>query len=215
MESVSGVTSSRRISLPGAVLPAPPPPAMALARVAAWMAAPQATHSSGLMELEGRLPVSARTCSCTAGMRVEPPTSSTWSSSAALTPASRRAWLTGPEVRSTRSAVMASKAARVTVTSMCTGWPSLIARKGRLTVVCAVAESSCLAWVAASRTRCMPWASRLTRPLARSNSLRRWSARRWSKSSPPRWLSPQVARTSMTSSPIPMTETSKVPPPRS
>ena len=39
--------------------------------------------------------------------------------------------------------------------------------------------------------------------------------RRVSKSSPPKWLSPQVERTSMTPSPISMMDTSKVPPPRS
>ena len=38
---------------------------------------------------------------------------------------------------------------------------------------------------------------------------------RSSKSSPPRWLSPQVASTSITPSPISMMDTSKVPPPRS
>ena len=37
----------------------------------------------------------------------------------------------------------------------------------------------------------------------------------WSKSSPPRWLFPAVASTSTTPSPISITETSKVPPPRS
>ena len=36
-----------------------------------------------------------------------------------------------------------------------------------------------------------------------------------SKSSPPRWLSPQVARTSITPSPISIIDTSKVPPPKS
>ena len=37
----------------------------------------------------------------------------------------------------------------------------------------------------------------------------------WSKSSPPKWLSPLVASTSITPSPISITETSNVPPPRS
>ena len=41
------------------------------------------------------------------------------------------------------------------------------------------------------------------------------SMMRWSKSSPPRWVSPLVARTSVTPSPISMMDTSKVPPPRS
>ncbi|SKT91306.1 Uncharacterised protein [Mycobacteroides abscessus subsp. abscessus] len=38
---------------------------------------------------------------------------------------------------------------------------------------------------------------------------------RSSQSSPPRWLSPEVARTSTTPSPISSSDTSKVPPPRS
>ena len=73
-------------------------------------AAPAATHSSGLMDDEGSLPVSARTCACTAGMRVEPPTSSTCPSSDAAMPASMSACCTGPVVRSTRSRVMFSNA---------------------------------------------------------------------------------------------------------
>ena len=39
--------------------------------------APMATHSSGLMPLNGRVPVMDWTRSCTAGMRLEPPTIST------------------------------------------------------------------------------------------------------------------------------------------
>ncbi len=38
---------------------------------------------------------------------------------------------------------------------------------------------------------------------------------RWSKSSPPRWLLPDVANTSNTPSPSSRMETSNVPPPRS
>ncbi len=45
----------------------------------AWMAAPTATTSSGLTPRCGSLPVSSLTFSCTAGMRVMPPTMTTWS----------------------------------------------------------------------------------------------------------------------------------------
>ena len=55
------------------------------------------------------------TLACTAGMRVDPPTSSTWSRSLAASPASRNAFLTGSAVRSMRSAVISSNAARVSV----------------------------------------------------------------------------------------------------
>ena len=67
----------------------------------AWMAAPTATTSSGLTPRCGSLPVSSLTFSWTAGMRVMPPTITTWSIS--LTPlslASSIAWRTGPTTRS-------------------------------------------------------------------------------------------------------------------
>ena len=67
MPSVSGVTSSSRTSLTS---PASTP---------AWIAAPTATTSSGLTPRCGSLPVSSLTFSCTAGMRVMPPTRTTWS----------------------------------------------------------------------------------------------------------------------------------------
>ena len=62
MPSDSGVTSSSRrpFTLPD--------------RTPACKHAPMATHSSGLMPLNGREPVIDCTRSCTAGMRLEPPT---------------------------------------------------------------------------------------------------------------------------------------------
>ena len=65
--SDSGVTSSSRTSLTS---PFSTPP---------WIAAPTATTSSGLTPLCGSLPISSLTFACTAGMRVMPPTSTTWS----------------------------------------------------------------------------------------------------------------------------------------
>ena len=56
IESVSGVTSRRRIS-PAPASPASLPP---------WIDAPIATHSSGLIPLNGSLPVNLLTSSCTA-----------------------------------------------------------------------------------------------------------------------------------------------------
>ena len=67
MPSESGVTSSRSTSLTSPL------------RTPAWMAAPTATTSSGLTPLCGSLPISSLTFSCTAGMRVMPPTRTTWS----------------------------------------------------------------------------------------------------------------------------------------
>ena len=110
MPSVSGVTSSSRTSLTS---PASTP---------AWMAAPTATTSSGLTPRCGSLPVSSLTFSCTAGMRVMPPTRTTWSIFAApLSLASSSAWRTGATTRSSRSAVSSLNFARVRRTSRCLG----------------------------------------------------------------------------------------------
>ena len=62
----------------------------------AWTAAPMATTSSGLTPLWGSLPVSDWTSSWTAGMRVEPPTRTTWSMSDLDSPASLMACSKGP-----------------------------------------------------------------------------------------------------------------------
>ena len=57
-------------------------------RIAPSMAAPMATHSSGLMPLKGSLPVMFLTASCTAGILVEPPTRRILSRSEGLRPES-------------------------------------------------------------------------------------------------------------------------------
>src|SRR4051812_38446336 len=85
MPRVSGVTSSRSTSLTS---PASTP---------AWMAAPTATTSSGFTPRCGSFPVSSLTLSCTAGMRVMPPTRTTWSMpEPPSAPASFSACLVGP-----------------------------------------------------------------------------------------------------------------------
>ena len=53
--------------------------------------APTATHSSGLMPLNGSFPVNFFTASCTAGILVEPPTNNTLSISFAVKSASDNA----------------------------------------------------------------------------------------------------------------------------
>ena len=83
MPRLSGVTSNRR-------MPSTSPP-----RTPPWMAAPIATHSSGLMPLKPSLPVRVLTASWTAGIRVEPPTSRTLLRSLAFSPASEE----GPGAR--------------------------------------------------------------------------------------------------------------------
>ncbi len=107
--SERGVTSSRRMSLTS---PRSTPP---------WTAAPTATTSSGLTPLWGSLPISSLTFACTAGMRVMPPTSTTWSIFDASRPASVSACFVGPTVRSSRSCVSSSSFARVSCRSRCFG----------------------------------------------------------------------------------------------
>ncbi len=87
---------------------------------------------------------------------------------------------------------------------------------GRLISVLCVPESSILAFSAASLRRCSA-----IRSLARSMPVSllklviSQSMTRWSKLSPPRWVSPLVDLTSNTPSPSSRMEMSKVPPPRS
>ena len=88
----NGVTSRRRMS------PAPASPA----NLPPWIEAPIATHSSGLIPLNGSLPVHCFTLSCTAGILVEPPTNNTLLNSEALRPASFNALETGVAVLSTK-----------------------------------------------------------------------------------------------------------------
>ena len=139
MPRVSGVTSSSSTSFTS---PASTP---------AWMAAPTATTSSGLTPRCGSLPVSSLTFSCTAGMRVMPPTRTTWSMFAApFSLASSRAWRTGATTRSSSSLVSSLSFARVRRVSRCLGPEESAVMKGRLICVSWVVESSILAFSAAS-----------------------------------------------------------------
>jgi len=109
MESVSGVTSSNKISFTS-------PPS-----TPAWIAAPTATTSSGFTPLCGSLPNCLRTTSCTIGMRVMPPTITTSLISLLFRLASAKAWATGFMVLSTKSSVSCSTLARVSVVTKCFG----------------------------------------------------------------------------------------------
>ncbi len=139
MPRVSGVTSSSRTSLTSP------------ARTPAWMAAPTATTSSGLTPRCGSLPVSSLTFSWTAGMRVMPPTITTWSIS--LTPlslASSSAWRTGPTTRSISEPASSLSLARVRRTSRCFGPEASAVMNGRLICVSWAEDSSIFAFSAAS-----------------------------------------------------------------
>ena len=87
---------------------------------------------------------------------------------------------------------------------------------GRLMSVCIVELSSIFAFSAASLRRWSAIASAdRSIPWSRRNSSTSQLMRRWSKSSPPRCVSPFVAFTSKTPSPSSRIEMSYVPPPRS
>ncbi len=180
------------------------------------MAAPTATTSSGLTPLCGSLPKNSRTSACTFGMRVEPPTSTTSSISEGSRPASARHCLTGPIERSSRSSTSCSSLARVSFSTRCLGPEASAVMKGRLISVSSVVDSSHLAFSAASFRRCRAILSfERSMPCSFLNSATIHSMTRWSKSSPPRCVSPLVALTSTTPSPTSRIEMSKVPPPKS
>ena len=138
MPSERGVTSSRRTSLTSPF------------KTPAWIAAPTATTSSGLTPRCGSLPISSETFSWTAGMRVMPPTRTTWSIAAASSPASTRACFVGPTVRSSRSCVSSWSFARVSCRSRCFGPSGVAVMNGRLICVVMVDDSSIFAFSAAS-----------------------------------------------------------------
>ena len=164
------------------------------ARTPAWIAAPMPTTSSGLTPLCGSLPLNiALTASTTAGIRVIPPTRMTSSMSPAFSPASLSAASTGLRVFSTRSRTRSSSLARDRVTTRCFGPDASAVMYGRLISVEEVELSSILAFSAASLSRWSAWGS-LERSIPWSflNSASSHSMTRWSKSSPPRWVSPFV-----------------------
>ena len=205
----SGVTSISRTSLRSPL------------STPACRAAPSATTSSGFTPLFGSLPESSLTRSTTAGMRVEPPTSTTWAMSETLTPASSMTSWKGFLVRSSRSLVRSWNLARDRDSSRCTGPSEVTDRYCREMLVEEAEDSSFLACSAASFRRCRAILS-LDRsaPVLDLTCCSSQSTIRWSQSSPPRRLSPAVARTWMvekpsSSLPTSRRETSKVPPPRS
>ena len=142
IERDNGVTSNNKTSFnPGSPLNFPP-----------WIAAPNATHSSGFKLLFGSFPVICFTFSWTAFILVEPPTNNIFSSSLANTPASFSAFLTGITVLSTKSYVNSSNFALVRVISICFGPSFPTAINGKFILVDIALESSFLAFSASSLT---------------------------------------------------------------
>ena len=123
-------------------------------------------------------------------------------------------------VFSIRSSTSASNLARVSFIVRCFGPDASAVMYGRLMSVLWELDSSILAFSAASFRR---WSASTSfdrsTPWSFLNSATMYSIRRWSKSSPPRNVSPLVDSTSNWCSPstaaISMMEMSNVPPPRS
>jgi len=181
-----------------------------------WIAAPIATHSSGLIPLSGSFPVIFLTASWTAGTLVDPPTNNTLCKSFAVTPASFIAFSTGILVASIKSLINSSNFALVNVMSKCFGPVASAVMNGKLICVCCIPESSILAFSAASFSLCIAILSVFRSiPLDFLNSDTKYSIILSSKSSPPSLVFPFVANTSNTPSPISSIETSNVPPPKS
>ena len=187
------------------------------ANIPPWIAAPRATASSGFTERSGSLPPKNNLMAfCTAGIRVEPPTRIILSMSSGLRSASRRDSFTGRIVPSIKSLANSSNFDLLISISRCLGPVSSAVMKGRLREVVRVLDSSIFAFSAASRSL---WSAILSCPKSMASSAWNLSIIQrtitLSKSSPPKWLFPEVAFTSNTPSPSWRTETSKVPPPRS
>jgi len=201
----NGVTSSNNTSFTS---PVNTPP---------WMAAPIATTSSGFTPFDGAFPKNFSTACWIAGIRVEPPTKITSLMSFTVKPAFWSAVRQGSIVLWTKSSTSCSNLARVNVRTKWRGTPSTGMIYGKLISVEVAVDNSIFAFSAASFKRCNAIGS-LVKSTPLFSFLNSWTSHSmilWSKSSPPRWVSPSVAFTSNTPSPNSNTETSCVPPPQS
>src|SRR5690554_2590295 len=200
----NGVTSNKSTSFTS---PVKTPP---------WMAAPMATTSSGFTPLEGFLPKNFSTSSWIIGIRVDPPTKITSSISAVDNPASCNDFLQGSIERLTKLSDNCSNFALVNVCTKCFGPDAVAVIYGKLISVCVDDDNSILAFSAASFNLCSAIGSFLkSTPSAVLNSFANQSMITWSKSSPPKCVSPLVDSTSNTPSPNSNMEMSNVPPPKS
>ena len=200
----NGVTSNNKIS---STSPAKTPPCMA---------APNATTSSGLTLWFGSFSKISFTFSWILGIRVEPPTKTTSLISDGERPASLIAFTHGSIVLSTKSATNFSNFARVKVRFKCLGPEESAVINGKFISVCFDVDNSFFAASLASLNRCNAIASFFKSiPSLFLNSSAIQFIIFWSKSSPPKCVSPFVDLTSKTPSPNSKIEISKVPPPKS
>mmetsp|Transcript_11652 Transcript_11652/g.49029 ORF Transcript_11652/g.49029 Transcript_11652/m.49029 type:complete len:471 (+) Transcript_11652:469-1881(+) len=188
------------------------PPSRTPARMAPCTAAPYATASSGCTLLHSCLP-SKNSCrmACTRGTRVEPPTSTISSTSSLDCFESVSTRLTHSRQRWKVFSHNLSNLARVTSHEI--SWsPTVISTRALVEL-----DSWRLAVSHAERSlRVAPGESvNGSSPVRLRWSCATQSAMAESKSSPPRWVSPEVAITENTPSSMDSSDTSKVPPPRS
>ena len=204
MPSDSGVTSSSSTSLTSPFSTAP------------WIAAPIATTSSGLTLRAGSRPKNCFTVSMTLGMRVMPPTRITSSISPGRHPGVLQRGAAGLQgaLRSGRRPVFQLGAGQLHHQVLRPGGVGGDERQVDLGLLGGRQLDlgllrGFLQPLQRQRSR------RRSMPCSRLNSSASQSITRWSKSSPPRKVSPLVDFTSNTPSPISSMEMSKVPPPRS
>ena len=191
-------------------------PLISSVKTAPCTAAPIATTSSGFTPLEGAFPKKSSTNFCTAGIREEPPTRITSSISALFKPASLIAFLHGSRQAWINPWAKDSNLARVKVLTKCLGTPFTGMIYGKLISVLVEEDNSILAFSAASFKRCKAIGSWVkSAPSSFLNSSTSQLMITWSKSSPPRWVSPFVESTSNTPPPNSRIDISNVPPPRS
>src|SRR5690606_29358685 len=131
-------------------------------------------------------------------------------------PASCNDFLQGSIERFTKLSDNCSNFALVNVCTKCFGPEAVAVIYGKLISVCVEDDNSIFAFSAASFKRCNAMASFLkSTPSALLNSFANQSIITWSKSSPPKCVSPLVDNTSNTPSPNSKIEISNVPPPKS
>ena len=167
-------------------------------KLPAWIAAPMATTSSGFTVAFDFLPKNFSTACCTSGMRVMPPTRITSLMSDVESFASASAFLQGSSVSSTSSPTSCSSVAREILRSRCLGPAASDVMNGWLISVSIALDNSIFAFSAASLMRCNASLSfDKSTPSAFLNSSTIHRMIFWSKSSPPKCVSPLVARTSI------------------
>ena len=130
--------------------------------------------------------------------------------------ASRIAFWQGTRQDWIRLCANCSNCARVNVLTKCFGTPPSAVMYGKLISVEVVLDSSIFAFSAASFRRCIAIGSFVKSiPSSALKPFANQSMITWSKSSPPKWVSPFVDNTSNTPPPNSRIEISNVPPPRS